>query len=344
MLRETAPNPVLVEVRRDPMVESVHRGAACACTADGDLLAVWGDIDAPVPPRSAIKPLQALPLVESGAADAFGFGPPEIALTCASHSGTEQHVAVVAAMLDRIGLGENALACGGHSPLHGPSADALLRSGRRWSRLHDNCSGKHAGFLATAVHLGEAVEGYHLPDHPVQRRIAALLEDLAGVDVAALPRGIDGCGIPVWGLPLRALATAMARLAVATVPGSARADAARRITAAMAAHPDLIAGPGRFDTEVIAATGGQLLAKGGAEGVQVAMVPDAGIGIAVKIDDGGGRAAGVALGGVLRSLDLLSEGVARALAGLLRPSLTTRTGAPVGSLAPASVFDRARAI
>jgi len=327
-----APNPVLVEVLRDPVVESAHRGAACVVDSAGAVVAAWGDIDRPVPPRSAIKPLQALPLIETGAADACGYGAEEIALACASHSATPRQTALVRSMLERVGLDEGALACGGQPPLDREADMALARAGQPWTRLHDNCSGKHAGFLATAVHLGEPVVGYHLADHPVQRRIAAVLDDLCGVRVDALPRGIDGCGIPVWSLPLRALARGLAGLARPAGLALGRAAAARRVAAAVAMHPDLVAGPDRFDTALMSGTGGRILAKGGAEGVQVAWISETGLGIAIKVDDGGGRAAGVALGGVLRTLDLLLPEEADALADLLAPAVRTRTGAVVGAL------------
>lgn len=327
--------PLRVETTRGPVVESQHLVWVAMANADGELVAAWGDVDQPVHPRSAIKPIQALPLIETGAADATGMDDADLALACSSHAGEPAHVDRVTALLARLGLSPGALACGGHAPGNAEAADALIRAGRRWTRAHDNCSGKHAGFLATAVHLGEPLDGYEQADHPVQQRTAAALGALAGIDMAAAPAGTDGCGIPAHALPLRALAAALARFAAADPAAGlspARCHAARRLQAAMAAHPVLVAGTGRFDTDMIAAGQGRILVKGGAEGVHAAMLPDQRLGIALKVADGAGRASAVALGTVLDHLGLLG-GIDRApLADHLHPILRTRTGTAVGEI------------
>ena len=206
-------NPVFVEVTRGDMVESRHRGAAAVVDADGSVVHAWGDVEGPVFSRSAIKPLQALPLVETGAAGRFAVSDVEIALACGSHGGAPEHVRPVAAWLERIGLAPGDLECGTHPPTDQEAAGALVRAGEDPSPLHNNCSGKHAGFLTTAVHLGEATAGYVRPDHPVQKRIERVLADLGGVALEGAARGTDGCGIPVIAMPLTAIARAMARLA-----------------------------------------------------------------------------------------------------------------------------------
>ncbi len=332
------PNPVLVEVSRGDMVESHHRGAAAVVSADGRLAAAWGDVERPVYARSAIKPLQALPLIETGAAEHFRLGDAEIALACASHGGEAAHIERVAAWLERIGLDVEHLECGPHLPFDESAAATLLRSGRRASALHNNCSGKHAGFLTTAVHLGEQNRGYIRPEHPVQRRLRQLLEELSGVDLAHAPTGVDGCGMPVIAMSLRATATAMARLAAPDVLSAARAAAARRIVAAMTAAPFMVAGSGHFCTRVMAQAGAAVVVKTGAEGVFTAALPRQGVGVALKIEDGAGRAATVAIGAILRHLGALTETDCRALSEVLEPPVLNRAGEPVGRMRAAATW------
>ena len=259
--------------------------------SDGAIAGSIGDIGRPVFPRSAIKPLQALPFVESGTVERFRFGAPEIAIACASHSGTPRHVALVAAMLASAGLTPAALGCGMHEPFHVPTAHALIKAGTAPSPLHHNCSGKHAAMLATAVHLGEPVEGYWRPDHPVQLRIRSTLEDLTGCLLEAGVCGIDGCSVPNWAIPPAALATAFARLATGDGLGPERARAADRIVQACQADPELVAGPERLDTVMMARLGNKVLMKGGAEGAYCGALPERGLGFALKIDDGAKRGA-----------------------------------------------------
>lgn len=331
-------DPVLVKVIRHPIVESTHRGAAAVTDPDGRLVACWGDVARPVYPRSAVKPIQALPLLETGAAEAFGLGDAEVALACASHGGEPEHVDRIAAWLGKLGLPEGALACGGHPPATPAAAAALVRQGKTWTRLHDNCSGKHSGFLTTAALRGEPVAGYERPDHPVQRRVTAALADLTGTSTDVTPCGTDGCGIPVFGFSLISLATAAARFAAPEGLAPTRTAAIRHIRRAMAAHPHLVAGTGRFDTAVIAATDGRVLVKGGAEGVHMAILPEARLGVAVKVDDGAGRASGVALGAILERLGALDAAARAALTAYLKPAVQTRTGTTVGIVQPSAIL------
>ena len=257
--------PLLVEVTRGDMVESRHAVAFATVDAAGRRVAWRGEVEAPVYARSAIKGLQALPLLETGAADRWGLSDAEIALACASHSGEPRHVETVLAWLERMGLSAADLECGSHLPYHEPSAAALIRAGKSPSAAHNNCSGKHAGFLATARHKGEPTKGYIAGDHPVQRRVARALEEMCGADLGRSPVGIDGCGIPTIGIPLEKLALGMARLAdPAGLPAERRA-AAERILRAVAAEPFMVAGSGRFCTEVMAETGPAAFVKTGAE-------------------------------------------------------------------------------
>lgn len=320
------PAPVLVEVTRGGLVESVHRGRIAVVNAVGRLVAAWGDPDRRLYARSAIKPLQAIPLVESGSLDAYGLGDEELALACASHNGEPVHAGMVAGWLARLGLAENDLECGAHPPLDPEAAAALIRRGQPAGALHNNCSGKHAGMLTVACHGNMATTGYVASSHPVQQRVEAVLAEMCDCDLGAAPRGIDGCSLPQIALPLRALALAMARMADPDAAGlpAGRAAAVLRIRQAWAGHPYLIAGRDRFDTRLIEATGGQVLVKVGAEGVTCAVVPALQVGIALKIEDGGGRAVGVALAAVLARLGVASgdtlapfrETVIRNIAGL----------------------------
>ena len=325
-------NPILVEVTRGDAVESRHRGAAVVVRGDGTLLAQWGDVEQPVYPRSAIKPIQALALVESGAAERFSLGADELALASASHSGEPRHAAAVAGWLERVGLGPEALQCATQMPRDKASAHAMLRAGAGPTARHHNCSGKHAGLLTTALHMDEPIAGYLEPGHPVQRRVARLLAEMGGCDLKDAPRGIDGCGMPVIAMPLAAVALALARLASPEGLAPERAAAARRLFAAMTARPYLVAGRARFDTTVIEAGGGAFAVKTGAEGVHVAAVPGKGLGIALKIDDGARRAAEVLMAALLQHLGVLDNGARAALAPYLDAPVLNNAGLRVGTM------------
>ena len=329
-------NPVLVETTRGVLVECRHRGAAVAVDVGGRIVHAWGDVDRPVFARSAAKPLQALPLIETGAADAFGLSDAEIALAAASHSGESRHTDRIAAWLNRLGLGPADLECGAHAPMNEATATALIRAGTTFSALHNNCSGKHTGFLATAVHRGEPTAGYIHPDHPVQRRVTAILAEMGDFDAARAPTGADGCGIPVIGLSLTALARGMARMAAPAGLPAARAAACRRIVDAMTGHPVLIAGSARFDTAVMEAGNGAFAVKAGAEGVHVAILPKAGLGIALKIDDGGGRASEVALANLLDRLVVLDPAIRSVLASWCERPIHNWAGRQTGVIRAAA--------
>ena len=284
-------NPILVELTRGAGLESVHRGALVLARANGEVLAAVGDVDRPIFPRSAIKPLQALPLLETGAADRYGFGNRELAIACGSHSGTPEHTAVVGGMLSRVGLDAAALGCGVQEPLDGAAARQLVRAGRKATQLNHNCSGKHAAMLATARHHAEAIDAYWLPTHPVQLRIHHTLEAISGQDLTTDACGIDGCSVPNWAMPLTRLATAFARFVSGEDLSPARAETCRRVAQACWAEPTLVAGAGRLDTMAMAHLPGRVLLKAGAEGVHCGGLVERGLGFALKIDDGGKRAA-----------------------------------------------------
>ena len=325
-------NPVIAEVARGALVESFHRGAGAVVDADGRLVFAFGDVERPVYPRSAVKAIQALPLIECGAADRYGLTQEELALACASHSGEPKHVATAAAMLAKAGLNEDALACGAHWPLNAEAARALAREGRTPSALHNNCSGKHAGFLCLACAQGLPAAGYEAPEHAVQRQVKAALEDVCGERLDEARRGVDGCSIPTYAISLRALALGFARMATGRGLGGARAAAAARLFAAIAAHPFHVAGTGRFDTQAMTMLQGRAVTKTGAEGVFCASLPELGLGLAVKADDGASRAAETAIAALIaRFLPAAAE----TLAPFLCARVTNWRGTQVGEARPA---------
>jgi L-asparaginase II len=329
-------NPILVEVTRGPLVESRHRGAAAVVDSAGRVLAAWGDVTRPVYPRSAIKALQAVALVESGAADAFALGPGELALACASHNGEPGHADAVLAWLRRIGLDEGDLECGAHAPMGEAAKLDLARAGIRPGARHNNCSGKHSGMLTLAKRLGVPTAGYIAPDHPVQRLVRRTVGEMADCDLGDAPAGTDGCGIPTIAMPLRAMALAFARIADPATLAPARAEAVRRIRSAVAARPDMVAGQGRFCTAVMAAAGESILVKTGAEGVFCAALPGkgagAGLGLALKIEDGATRAAECAIAALLLRFGAAEGPAANVLAGYADREMRNWAGTRVGAI------------
>jgi len=323
---------IVVEVQRGTLVESRHRVHAVMARPDGDIVAAWGEAALEIYPRSAIKPLQALNLVETGAAEAHGVSDEEVALASASHSGAMGHAMAVEAWLKRIGLGPGHLRTGTHRPYDEEAADNLLRRDEPWTTLNSNCSGKHSGFLTTALQMAEDLEGYLDIDHPVQRRCRAVLEEMGDTDMTGTGRGVDGCGIPVYGMPLEAFARATARLADPTGLGPAREAACRRVVQAMTKHPYMVAGRERFDTVCMQALKGRAATKTGAEGVHMAALPQLGLGIALKAEDGTKRAADTAMAALLEHLGVVEDAAEGPFAAFLRPTLRNVAGREVGTL------------
>lgn len=330
-------NPVLVEVLRAGSVESQHRGAVAVADADGASVLALGEVTAPVFPRSAIKALQALPLVESGAADRFGFGDEELALACSSHSGEPAHVAGVDRMLAKAGLDASALACGTHWPINQPAAHALAKTGSP-SALHNNCSGKHAGFLCLACAVGIDHAGYCRPEHPVQRWVRSVLEDLTGAVFNRERCAIDGCSVPTWAIPLTDLAHAFAKFGTGHGLSRERAAAAARLRAACAQKPWHVAGTGRFCTEIMQLLGARAFVKTGAEGMFCGALPEQGLGIAIKCDDGAGRAAEGIMATMIARFVPLQAAESAALSRFLRPTLRNWNGLEVGALRPTELL------
>jgi L-asparaginase II len=284
-------NPRLIEITRGPLVESVHTGALAVAFPTGELKLSLGDVAKPIYPRSAIKAFQVIPVFETGAADALAFTDADIALACASHSGTEAHVARADAMLKRAKLTEAALGCGAHMPTSDDAARLMIRAGAAPTQLHNNCSGKHAAMIGTCAHCGDPVAGYTDVSHPHQQRIARVLSGMLGDGFDAHCVGIDGCSAPNWASPLKDLARAFARFTTGDRLSKDRAKIAQRIMRACFAEPTMVAGPGRLDTLVMEKIPGKVFLKTGAEGVYCGAFPELGLGFALKIDDGNARAS-----------------------------------------------------
>jgi L-asparaginase II len=329
----------VVEVWRGPMVESRHRVAVAVMDAAGRLRARSGDVDAIIYARSAVKPLQAYPLVVDGVMERLGLTEPELALACASHSGEARHVALAHAMLRKAGLAEDALACGPHTPFHAATARELRRQGVQAGRVHNNCSGKHAGMIALAVAHGWPPAGYHEPVHPVQQRM--LQEMSAWCDVAAddVVLATDGCGVVTFGVPLRQLALGFARFASAARRGE---PAPRRVVDAMIRYPDLVGGTERLCTRVMEVTQGRVFLKVGAEGIYCAGAPGAELGIALKVEDGAGRAAEAAIVAALRLLALVTDEEMAELERFAEPPVRNTRNEVVGAVRARLVLETAR--
>ena len=294
----------LLEVWRGGYLESIHSGHIVICDATGQVVEAFGDPDLEVFPRSSCKMLQALPLIESGAAEAHGLRSSHLALACASHNGAAIHVGPVRSWLEDIGMSETALRCGAQEPKDREEREALITSGEAPCQMHNNCSGKHTGFLTLGKHLGAGPE-YVDVDHPVQKAVRSAFEDMTGQE--ALGYGIDGCSAPNFRTTLTGLARAAARMAAPQGLGAAREAAAQSLTTAMMEHPELVAGEGRACTELMRAAQGKAALKTGAEGVFVGILPGRGLGIALKASDGGTRAAEAAIAAMLARYGVLSQ-------------------------------------
>ena len=323
-----APNPILVRLWRGERIESVHRGAWALVDRAGRCLEGAGEVDEPIFARSAIKSLQALPLVESGAADAAGYDSADLALALSSHNGEPIHTERVAAILERLDLSPADLRCGPQVPGDEGTRRALFAAGGEPSPLHNNCSGKHAGFLALARHLGQDPLTYLEVDGEVQRAVRAAVAKFTGLRSERLDYAIDGCSAPTWRMPLSALGRAFA-----TFSSTAESPACRRLCEAAAAHPRLIAGThGRLCTEILRATAGRLFPKIGAEAVYAVGLWEQGLALVAKIDDGAFRAVHALIVHLLRTLELLQPGEAAALAHWVDAPLRNRAGLAVGHL------------
>lgn len=321
---QTPQHVPLVVTTRGGMPECVHYGSIAVADADGVLHAACGDARALNFTRSALKPLQALPFVEAGGMERFGFGSQELALMCASHNGEAVHVQIVQRMLARIGAHERDLQCGCHPPLFFSANDTLPPAGARWRPVHHNCSGKHAGFLAGCRLIGQPLSDYLEPDSQLQTRIRQRVQGFAAGDPIA--RGTDGCSAPNYALPLVRLAQAYAALALGRTPALAA------VAFAMTRHPDLVSGTGRIDLALMQTGAGDWVSKIGADGVQAIGIRSRGVGIAIRIADGNARALAVATVAALQQLGLLSDVAATPLARFAPTALRNHRGIETGRI------------
>jgi L-asparaginase II len=331
-------NPVLVEVTRGNLVESRHRGVIAVVDGEGKVVYSLGEIDQLVFPRSACKAMQALPLLESGAADAYGFGNKELALSASSHSGEPEHAALAASMLAAAGRSEADLECGAHWSFEQKVAIQQARSMDHPNQLHNNCSGKHAGFICAACHTGMEVKDYVTYDHPLQGEIRGAMESLTGAVLGHDVCGTDGCSIPTYAVPLRSLAHGFAKMVTGEDLEPIRAKSARRILDACMAEPFYVAGTKRACTELMRIAPGRIFAKTGAEGVFCAAVPEMGVAIALKCEDGATRAAEAMVAGVLSKLFSQDAEVKTRLDAMASYTMRNWNGGEVGKVRYAPAF------
>jgi L-asparaginase II len=321
-----------VLVRRGEIVESVHHVAACAVDANGQLLLALGDTDSPFYLRSAAKPFIASTAIEAGVVERFGLERHEIAVMAASHNGEAFHIEAVRSILRKIGLDEEALRCGPHLPYDAKAAEALLAGGETPQRIHNNCSGKHAGILALCRVLNSDVRTYLDPANPAQQRILRTCAALSGDPSISTRIGVDGCGIPAYATSLRYAATSYMRLATLRDVGEGLARALQIVREAMMAYPEYVSGTGEFDAALMRTARGSIVCKGGAEGVHGNALIDAGIGLVVKIIDGAERARPPAALALIERLGALSPAMRPELAPFAHPAVRNRAGLTVGEI------------
>ncbi len=328
-------NPVdLVEVWRGSLLESVHQGHAVVCDGDGQITAAWGDPATVIYPRSSCKMIQALPLIESGAAAAHGLGPAQLALACASHNGAAIHTDPVTQWLADLGLGDEDFRCGPQIPDDRDARYALIRADEKPCQVHNNCSGKHAGFLTLNKHLGAGAD-YDQIDHPVQVACKSAFEDVT--QETSPGYGIDGCSAPNHACTIHGLARAMAFFATASDRADSRARAAQSLFQAMVTFPELVAGERRACTDLMRATAGRVAIKTGAEGVFTAIIPERKLGVAVKISDGSTRASEAVIAAILVRLGVLDRDHPAAKARMC-PDIKSRRGILAGRIQPSATL------
>lgn len=324
----------MIEVTRGGRIECVHRGHAVVCNAAGEIRHAWGDPSTIIFPRSSAKMIQALPLIESGAAEAFGLTQAQLALACASHISAPYHIDPITAWLDQLDLDDDAFRCGPQEPRDISVRDALIKSDRAPCRIHNNCSGKHCGFLTLSKHLGAGPD-YIDPAHSVQTAILEAFEDVTSETSPGY--GIDGCSAPNHACTLRGLARAMAQFASASGKSDSRATAQVQLTNAMMAHPELVSGNGKSCTELMRACNGRAAIKTGADGVYIAILPDLGVGVALKITDGAQRASEPAIATILHKLGVIPDGHP-VLGRVMTPEVKNFAGIVTGGIKAAAGF------
>lgn len=323
--------PLVVEVLRGHVVESVHQVMVAVVNEQGHLLHGWGNTNYATYPRSAIKMIQALPLIESGAADKFEIQDEWLALACASHRGEKKHLEALAAWAQKIGIKESDLACGPHLPYNEAAAHDFIRHNHKPTAFCNNCAGKHLALITTCLHAGEKFQGYEKHDHVAQKRLRNILTETMKVDHGKIPEGIDGCGIQTYAVPLQAIAVGMSIFINHHAPEK-RKDAAARLVKAVSKYPFYVAGSDDFATSVIEKTQGRAIIKGGAEGVFAGFLPEKKVAFALKVADGAGRAAQFAASQVLLHLGGMNLDEGKSLSKFTQPVITNWKGEHVGTI------------
>ncbi len=334
----SAMNPILAEVYRNHVVESYHRGSAVVVDSTGKTVLAIGDPDRKIYPRSALKLFQAIPLLESGAAEKFALSDQEIVLACASHNAERLHTDAVQSWLHRLGLETDNLECGADFPLSDAMKRKLLAGGKKAAPIHQNCSGKHAGMLTLARYLGVDTRGYSEYQHPTQQAWMQTLSELLGVDVSTLDWERDGCGLPAICLAMERIAYGYALLANPQAVGGSRGQAMSKIISSIQAYPQMLAGSGRCCSAVIKATAGRVVVKTGAEGVYAGVLPKLGLGLVIKIDDGASRGSEVALGGLLLKLGAIDVEIYQRLSRYFTPKIYNTQKKVTGKICASAIW------
>lgn len=330
----------LVDVARGELLESAHWGHIAVVSSEGELLYSVGDPERVTYARSSMKPLQAVPIVESGAMEFYSLEEADLSLACASHSGESQHTDRVLGVLERVNLTIEDLKCGTHIPRCQVAYKKLIKADREVTPEFNNCSGKHTGMLATAKYLNESTHDYYKVEHPVQQRILEVISDIAQVPEEEIEIGIDGCGVPVHGIPLENLALAFARMANPADFSDSRKNAIEKVTGSMISAPEMVGGTERFCTDLMKNAGGRLFGKAGAEGVYCIGDKKTGIGIAIKIEDGNGRATSPAAMEVLKQLNILDENQLKQMESYHYPVLLNARQEAIGQLSPRFILKK----
>ncbi|MGI6575453.1 MAG: asparaginase [bacterium] len=323
---------VLANVYRGSILESSHYGSVVVVNRQGEIVYKIGNPKRLTCLRSAAKPLQVLPLFTSGAAAAYGFSDPELAVMCASHSGQPIHQQQVSAILERVGLSVDSLQCGTHRPFHRPTARALQQEGKKPTPLHNTCSGKHACMLAITRHQHWDISTYTSISHPVQQEMLSMVAKMTGIRREDVQSGLDTCGVPVFAVPLVNIALAFARLVKPEAWEEPICQGMKAISFVMEHYPELLAGEGRFTTALLRACRGKLVAKDGGEALFAMGVPVFELGIAVKIEDGSDRALGPVVLEVLKKVGVLSEPLPVELEKFALPKILTHAGQIAGEV------------
>ncbi len=339
-------NPILVDILRAGHIESVHRGAAYVVDENGQELMSIGDVDKLIFPRSAIKIMQALPLVESGVADKLRLNDKQLSLCCSSHNGEIGHTQTASTLLESVGLSVDDLECGAHMPYDKATYHDLIKTDASPCALHNNCSGKHSGMLAYARSTGYDTKGYIDIEHPLQVEIATLMSDLTEFDLNQAPVGIDGCSLPTWAAPLKSWATAFAKISRGKGLGAIRGGAFKTLQEAVMAEPFYVAGTGRYCTNIMRELSTPVFVKTGAEGVFCVSLPEHGIGIALKCDDGAlkdgfgsSRGSEFALSALLKKLDILKPEDDGVIARFTHRGLSNCNGHEAAQIRPSKYWN-----